>query len=43
MNNTRDVPQMLADVHGVLQLLLIEHPQVDTANAASIRKKGWAA
>jgi hypothetical protein len=34
---------LLGDIHGVLQLLLIERPPVGAANAASIRQKGWEA
>ena len=41
-----DVPQMqalMAEFHGVLQLLRIEGPPLDAANTPSIRQRGWTA
>ena len=44
MQQPGDVPEvepLVAEIHGVLQLLGIERPPLAAANTASIRQRGW--
>jgi hypothetical protein len=38
-----EVQPLVAEIHGVLQLLRIERPPLGAANTPSIRQKGHAA
>jgi hypothetical protein len=38
-----EVQALMAEIHGVLQLLWIERPPLGAAHAASTRQRGWTA
>jgi hypothetical protein len=38
-----EVQPLMAEIHGLLELLRIERPPLGAANAPSIRQGGWTA
>ena len=40
--NVAEMKQLVAEIHGVLQLLRIERPPLGAANTPTIRQRGWS-